>query len=96
MAYARITDAAGRSLDTTFTELVPGMAASTRLTEVTDPLGRVIRYSYDALTLRLETVTDPAGGLTRYRYDAAGRILTITDPRGIATSPTSTTHGGES
>src|SRR5207302_1669447 len=27
--------------------------------------------------------TDPAGGVTRYAYDAAGRILTMTDVRGI-------------
>jgi RHS repeat-associated protein len=79
----RITDPAGRSLAATLTELVPGTPASTRLTAVTDPIGRVVRYSYDA-TLRLETVTDPAGGVTRYRYDVAGRILTITDPRGIS------------
>jgi YD repeat-containing protein len=28
-------------------------------------------------------VTDPAGGLTPYTYDEGGRMLTITDPRGI-------------
>jgi YD repeat-containing protein len=54
----------------------------TRISQVQDPLGRRVQYSYDAQG-RLETVTDPAGGLTRYTYDSGGRILTITDPRTI-------------
>jgi RHS repeat-associated protein len=82
-AVTQITDPVGRALNTTLTELIPGIPTSVRLTEITDPLGRTIRYSYDVQTLRLDTVTDLAGGLTRYTYDAAGRILTITDPRGI-------------
>ncbi len=54
-----------------------------RISAISDPLTRVVRYSYDG-TGRLETVTDPAGGVTRYSYDAtAGGIRSIVDARGI-------------
>jgi RHS repeat-associated protein len=79
----RMTEPAGRTLTFTLTELVAGTPTSTRITEITDPVGRTIRYSYDPTSLRLQAVTDPAGGLTRYTYDAGGRVLTITDPRGL-------------
>ena len=40
-----------------------------RIAQITDPLGRVVRYAYNG-GRRLETVTDAAGGTTRYTYDA--------------------------
>ena len=52
------------------------------IASITDPIGRQVRYSYDALG-RLDTVTDPAGGTTRYTYDSAHKMLTVTDGRGI-------------
>ena len=52
------------------------------IASITDPIGRQVRYSYDALG-RLDTVTDPAGGTTRYTYDSAHKMLTVTDARGI-------------
>lgn len=70
----RLIEPARRPLTFTYT--------SGRLTEVRDPLGRTVHYSYNSAR-RLETVTDPAGGTTHYTYDGAGRIHTITDPRGI-------------
>jgi YD repeat-containing protein len=53
-----------------------------RIDQITDPLARAVRYTYDAQG-RLETVTDPPGGVTRYTYDGNHRLLTITDPRNI-------------
>jgi RHS repeat-associated protein len=70
----RLIDSVGRAL--VFT------AVGQFITQIQDPLGRTVQYSYNA-NGRLETVTDPAGGVTRYTYDTQGRILTITDPRSI-------------
>jgi RHS repeat-associated protein len=80
-AITRVTEPGGRSLLFTLELVEPRLA---RVTAVTDPLGRTVRYGYGATSpRRLETVTDPAGGVTRYTYDAAGHLLTVTDPRGV-------------
>lgn len=71
---SRLVEPSGRELTFTHT--------SGRLTEVADPIGRTVRYTYTA-NGRLATVTDPAGGVTSYTYDGSDRILTVTDPRGI-------------
>jgi RHS repeat-associated protein len=55
-----------------------------KVQQVTDPLGRMVQYTYDGGN-RLTQVTDPAGGTWQYAYDAAGRLETITDPRGTIT-----------
>jgi RHS repeat-associated protein len=70
----RVTEPSGRSLVV--------FQSGGRIAQVSDPTGRVVRYSYDS-SRRLETVIDPAGGTTRYTYDGEGRILTITDAKGI-------------
>jgi RHS repeat-associated protein len=70
----RLIELAGRALTFTYT--------AGRISEIRDPIGRTVQYSYDGAR-RLETVTNPEGGITRYTYDSAARILTITDPRGI-------------
>jgi YD repeat-containing protein len=74
----RLIEPSGRELVLTY--------AAGRITEIRDPLGRTVRYGYNS-DRRLETVTDPAGSVTRYTYipypDITGRILTITDARGI-------------
>ncbi|MFZ5876324.1 MAG: RHS repeat-associated core domain-containing protein [Nitrospirota bacterium] len=70
----RIVDAAGRAFEFTFT--------ASRLTQIQDPMGRTVSYTYNAAN-RLQSVTDPAGGVTQYTYDTAGRMLTITDARNI-------------
>jgi RHS repeat-associated protein len=71
-----LTEPAGRQF--TFSYSGTGL----QITQVTDPLGRTVRYGYDVAG-RLATVTDPAGGVTTYTYDGAGRLTSITDPRGI-------------
>ena len=73
----RITEPAGRSLTMGYSG-----GNVVRIDFIRDPIGREVRYGYDA-SGRLETVTDPAGGITRYTYDDANRIVTLTDPRGI-------------
>ncbi|WP_447975230.1 RHS repeat-associated core domain-containing protein [Nitrospira sp. Kam-Ns4a] len=71
---SRIVDAAGRALTVT--------TSAGRITQVQDPLGRTIQYTYGS-NGRLATVTDPEQGTTTYTYDASGRITTITDARNI-------------
>jgi len=75
----RIREPTGRELILNYGN--PGLGL-TNIQSITDPIGRQVRYTYDALG-RLETVTDPAGGVTRYTYDSADRMLTLRDPRGI-------------
>ncbi len=72
----RITEPAGRVLTVAYA------GTSTAIQSITDPIGRQVRYTYDA-SGRLETVTDPVGGVTHYTYDSAHRMLTLIDPRGI-------------
>ena len=48
---------------------------------MTDPLGRVTTYTYDA-NGDLVSVTDPEGETTAYTYDSNHQMLTITDARG--------------
>src|SRR5262249_35825559 len=50
-----------------------------RAQTVTDPLGNVTSYSYDA-ALRVQTMTVPGGGVYTYGYDSAGNQQTVTDP----------------
>ena len=69
-----ITDSVGRQIQFTYT--------GTRITEISDPLGQRVSYSYDPQG-RLAKVIDQEGGATQYTYDAQGRMLTITDARGI-------------
>jgi len=71
-----LTEPMGRSLTVSY------LGTSILVDRIRDPLGREVRYSYDAQG-RLETVTDPAGGITQYTYDSQHRMLTLTDARGI-------------
>lgn len=59
-----------------------------RLTQVTDPAGRVTRYSYDHGQDVTAVAVDPTGlNLQEKRsYDTAGRLATDTDPHGGITS----------
>ena len=53
---------------------------------VTDPLGRVTLYTYDAKGRTL-TKTDPVGNTTGYQYeDACSNVTQITDPLGKSTT----------
>ncbi len=43
---------------------------------ITDPTGRVTRYTYDNLN-RVVSVTDPLNGVTTYTYDALGNRVSV-------------------
>jgi RHS repeat-associated protein len=73
-----VTDPLDASVTTTYDAL--GNVLS-----VTDALGKVTNYSYDAAS-RLTTVTDPDGHATTYDYDAVGNLVARTDASGHITS----------
>jgi RHS repeat-associated protein len=50
------------------------------LMSVTDPLGRVTSYTYDAMGRRA-AVTDGRGNTSRYEYDASGNIVKVVAPQ---------------
>jgi RHS repeat-associated protein len=72
----QITEPAGRGLMISYT------GSNLRIDTIRDPIGREVRYGYDA-SGRLSSVTDAAGGITRYAYDVANRMVSVTDPRNI-------------
>jgi RHS repeat-associated protein len=59
--------------------------ALTRLTQVSDSIGLVSRYTYDAAGNRLSQA-DGNGNTTTYGYDALDRVITVRDPLGKTTS----------
>lgn len=68
-------------------------------THVTEPGGRVLRFTTDSLvpgTVRLLSVTDPIGRVARYGYTATPpfRLETVTDPAGGVTQYTYEVSGG--
>ena len=46
------------------------------LTQVTDPFGRTLSFTYDPVTGWLETLSAPGGEVYRYEYDAGTGLLT--------------------
>lgn len=50
------------------------------LISVTDPLGHITSYTYDAMARRA-TVTDGRGNTTRYEYDAFGNVVKEVAPQ---------------
>lgn len=52
-----------------------------RLASVTDRLGRVRRYEYDAADRRVRE-TDPLSGVLQFSYDANNQLVAQTDPLG--------------
>lgn len=54
------------------------------LASVTDRLGRVTRFTYDAVR-QLTSVTDSLGQVTRYSYYPNGTLKTLTDAKGNVT-----------
>ena len=62
-------DQYGRTLTFGYTTTA-NQAGSALITSITDPMGRTVGYSYDALH-RMSTVTAPNGGVTLYRTMAA-------------------------
>lgn len=76
-----ITDAVGR-VTTVVTE--PN-GLGVRITQVTDPLGRVAEFTYDGEN-NLTHVVDMAGNEFTYAYDATDNyIISITEPKGTYT-----------
>lgn len=61
----------------------------TRFTTVTDPLGLVTRYDYDA-SAQVSAITGPAvagaSAVRQFAYDAAGNVVMVTDGEVKATS----------
>jgi RHS repeat-associated protein len=62
-----------------------------RLKTITDPMGRILTFNYDAKG-RLSQLVDPAGGITTYAYDDSAvnpidrlsRLMSVTFPDGRA------------
>ncbi|MCY7418606.1 MAG: hypothetical protein LH650_08945, partial [Chloroflexi bacterium] len=51
----------------------------TDVTSITDPLGSVTRFGYDAAG-HLVSITDPFGGVTRMEVNGLGWVMATTDP----------------
>lgn len=58
-----------------------GYDKNNRLTQHTDPKGKITRYAYDAAGNRT-SVTTPTGARTTWTFDDANRPATVVDPRG--------------
>jgi RHS repeat-associated protein len=52
-----------------------------RIDQLIDPVGRKLRFSYDAND-RVTSITDPIGRMVSYTYNAQGTVATFTDPEG--------------
>lgn len=61
--------------------------ANSNLTQLTDPLSNVTKFSYDELSRNFQT-TAADGGITQRAYDPLGHLDAVTDPRGLTTSYT--------
>ncbi|MDQ2694654.1 MAG: DUF6531 domain-containing protein, partial [Pseudomonadota bacterium] len=69
-----VTDTYGRRLTLGYT--------GNELATVTDPLGRVTRFSYAASGSQLAAITDPEGHSVNYRYNSLAQIVRKTDRDG--------------
>ena len=70
----RVISSGGRYIDLTYD-------ASSRITQIQDPTGRVWSYSYTAAGY-LARATYPDSSFEEYTYDASGQMLTVKDRRG--------------
>src|ERR1019366_1919787 len=70
-----ITDTFGRTLTLTYN-------ANNHLSSVTDPLGRVTVFSYDASGAQLVRITDPLGKTTNYSYNGLHQVTSMIDRDG--------------
>ncbi len=52
-----------------------------RIDEIVDPVGRRLRFTYDAND-RITSITDPIGRTVLYTYHPSGLLATVTDPEG--------------
>jgi RHS repeat-associated protein len=58
-----------------------------RTVEMTDPLGKISRRTYNTLGKTVSS-TDPMGGTVSFRYDSVGNLIHLTDPAGNVTETT--------
>jgi RHS repeat-associated protein len=75
------TDALGNTITFSYTTAVDTPQPEGLLKTITDPLGRVTFFTYDALG-QIETMTDAAGNSWAYSYDDCGRLTALEDPLG--------------
>ncbi|QYZ80444.1 RHS repeat protein [Methanofollis formosanus] len=68
-----IADTNGNQINLTYT--------GNNLTQVTDPSGRELTFTYDAAG-RIISITDPIGRILRYTYDADDNLVRYTNPDG--------------
>jgi len=60
-----------------------------RITQITPPNGRWMKFSYDPTTpSRISQVQDNIGRIVRYAYDSGGRLSQVTDPENSVTTYT--------
>jgi RHS repeat-associated protein len=64
--------------------LLRNASAPAQITQVIDPVGRMLILSYDAAD-RITSITDPIGRTVTYTYNAQGTMATMTDPEGGVT-----------
>ncbi|OQX26395.1 MAG: hypothetical protein BWK80_10595, partial [Desulfobacteraceae bacterium IS3] len=69
----RFADAEGNAYLLTYDD---SCAGSCRAQTITDPLGNIVRMSYDSRG-NLLTMTDPKGSITRFTYDANGHRISV-------------------
>ena len=62
-----------------------GYDAMGNVTAVTDPMGKVTRYTYDALNRRIQGV-DANHGITQFGYNGQNLLISVSDPRSLVTS----------
>jgi len=55
---------------------------SSRITQIADPAGHTIRYTYSAAG-DLASSTDAAGNITTYSYDSTHLLTNVVDPSGV-------------
>ncbi len=80
---AAITDRNGNTVTLTR----EGVFQQNRITQITEPAGRLLTLAYDTAG-RVSTITDPIGRVVQYFYDPQGRLSTVIDPAGGQTSYT--------
>jgi RHS repeat-associated protein len=79
-ALVSITDRNGNTLTITRA----GGLFVRRITQIIEPAGRAMHFTYDAAE-RITSITDPLNRIVRYTYDAGGRLETVTDAAGGVT-----------
>ena len=75
-----ITDPNGNT-----TTLVRNPSQPVQITQIIDPAGRALNFSYDSFN-RIISITDPIGRTVQYGYNTQGTLATETDPAGNVSS----------